>query len=327
MKKKLTLICSLLFLYSCNEQNSEKYLSNSVGAINSLSLVIDNELWNGEVGDEIRKHFAAPVDGLPWEEPLFSIHQMPLAVFTGFARNSRNILILSKDTLSFGVGDNLYAQPQKVAHIKGQNNHDFLQLIDKHAPDLIKMYKKHDIEENQKRIKLSLNKETAIKEKLGVSLTMPSAYKIVKQENNFFWIERQIPKGTMNIIIYELPMNEIPNDSTRVDAIIKMRDSIGEKYIPGREQGMHMITEKAYAPYVFDVTIAGKNAIETRGMWEVKNFFMAGPFLNYIIEDPLNNRLLVEEGFTFAPSTNKRDYMFELEAILKSVKIEKKKER
>ena len=49
---------------------------------------------------------------------------------------------------------------------------------------------------------------------------------------------------------------------------------------------------------------------------------MAGPFLNYIIKDPENNRLLVLEGFIFAPSTNKRDYMFELEAILKSLKIE-----
>jgi hypothetical protein len=30
---------------------------------------------------------------------------------------------------------------------------------------------------------------------------------------------------------------------------------------------------------------------------------------------------MVLEGFTFAPATSKRDYMFELEAILKTVKI------
>ena len=46
---------------------------------------------------------------------------------------------------------------------------------------------------------------------------------------------------------------------------------------------------------------------------------MAGPFLCYIINDVENNRKMVIEGFTFAPSTGKRDYMFELEAILKSV--------
>ena len=54
-------------------------------------------------------------------------------------------------------------------------------------------------------------------------------------------------------------------------------------------------------------------------MWEVKNAFMAGPFMNYFIDDKAHNRWVVVEGFVFAPSVNKRDYMFELEAILKSV--------
>ena len=48
---------------------------------------------------------------------------------------------------------------------------------------------------------------------------------------------------------------------------------------------------------------------------------MAGPFLNYIVEDKPNNRLLVMEGFVFAPSVNKRDYMFELESILNGVEF------
>jgi hypothetical protein len=48
---------------------------------------------------------------------------------------------------------------------------------------------------------------------------------------------------------------------------------------------------------------------------------MAGPFINYVIEDKLNNRLIVAEGFTFAPSIEKRDHVFELEAIIRSIKI------
>ncbi len=48
---------------------------------------------------------------------------------------------------------------------------------------------------------------------------------------------------------------------------------------------------------------------------------MAGPFLNYTVVDKSNNRLVVVEGFAYAPATNKRDYMFELEAILKTLKI------
>ncbi len=63
--------------------------------------------------------------------------------------------------------------------------------------------------------------------------------------------------------------------------------------------------------------------IETRGTWEVKNDYMAGPFLNYIIQDTINNRLLVMEGFVFSPSIQKRNYMVELEAIFRSLKIYK----
>ena len=48
---------------------------------------------------------------------------------------------------------------------------------------------------------------------------------------------------------------------------------------------------------------------------------MAGPFVNYAIEDKVNNRYLVAEGYVYAPSVDKREYVFELEAIIKSIKI------
>ena len=37
--------------------------------------------------------------------------------------------------------------------------------------------------------------------------------------------------------------------------------------------------------FTFDAIIDGKKAYETRGKWEVKNDFMAGPFLNYTVKD------------------------------------------
>jgi hypothetical protein len=48
---------------------------------------------------------------------------------------------------------------------------------------------------------------------------------------------------------------------------------------------------------------------------------MAGPFVNYAVRDTANNRYLILEGFTYAPSSSKRDLQLELESILKSVKI------
>ena len=59
----------------------------------------------------------------------------------------------------------------------------------------------------------------------------------------------------------------------------------------------------------------------TKGTWEVKNDYMAGPFVNYMVKDTLNKRWMVVEGFAFAPSMSKRDYMFELNTIIGSLKV------
>ena len=48
---------------------------------------------------------------------------------------------------------------------------------------------------------------------------------------------------------------------------------------------------------------------------------MAGPFVNYAIKDTKNNRYLILEGLTYNPSKSKRDLVFELEAIIQSVKF------
>jgi hypothetical protein len=49
---------------------------------------------------------------------------------------------------------------------------------------------------------------------------------------------------------------------------------------------------------------------------------MGGPYVNYMIEDKKNNRIIVLEGFVYAPRLEKRNYLFALEAILKSVKLD-----
>ena len=70
--KRLLLVSLLLsvFVTACSDsKGGETYLPASVGPINSLAVVIDNDLWEGSVGDTIRRYFAAPIDGLPNEEP------------------------------------------------------------------------------------------------------------------------------------------------------------------------------------------------------------------------------------------------------------------
>ncbi len=326
MKISRTLFALILFIViSCKEGSKQSYLPGSIGPINSLAVVMDNDLWQGEVGDRVREYFAAPALGLTLDEPLFSINHFPPKSFTGTTRSSRAILYVQLDTLSLAhLKTNVYAKPQKVGVIKGRTKEEIIQNVDKMASEMVTSFKEQEILESQERFLKSLNKEGVLEARFNISMRIPSIYKVGRQEANFVWIDRQIQKGTMNVIAYTVPSNYFNNDSTLVRDIVKMRDSIGKLYIPGPDvpdKITYMRTEPAFAPHVFHVELLGKKVIEVRGIWDIANYPMAGPFLTYIINDPNHNRKMVIEGFTFAPATEKRDYMFELEAILKTIKF------
>lgn len=325
MKKFRTLFVAMAIvaLAACNSGSQKRFLPPSTGPVNSLMVVMDTELWKGPVGDKIRDEFAAQIIGLPQIEPLFTITQLPPRVFKGTTTYSRSILYVEKDSTTLAhIKTNAYSKPQKVAVITGPTDDIMIKKLDSLAPIAIKEFKAVEIAEAQNRFKRSLSKDKALEEEFGISLQVPSLYKVGKHEKNFVWMDIQIPKGTMNIIAYAMPWDSFKNDSTFVQDIVRMRDSIGEKYIPGPYENTYMITEKAFAPYVFSAEIGGKKAAEVKGVWEIHGYPMAGPFLTYIINDKEHNRRMILEGFTFAPSTEKRDYMFELEAILKTVNFD-----
>ena len=280
MKSLYFTILSLFFIFSCNDSGKRdtSFLPKSLGNINTLQVVASNELWNGAVGEEIRNHFAGPADGLPQDEPLFSMNQMPPETYTGFARKYRLVLHITigqedKSTIK----KDTYSKPQTTAFITAKTQEGLIALIKENQERIIDSFYKSEINERQRRTKVSLMKLDSLKEKMGVTLQIPSAYHIAKATDDFYWIRKELKSGTTNIIIYEVPLDMINKDSTTVGNIIKMRDSIGGKHLPVEDDG-RFITEEAYAPFLFTTEIDGKSAYETKGTWEVKNQYIAGPF-------------------------------------------------
>jgi len=320
MKNILLVLGLCLAFISCDDQKVQ--VTTSSGNINNLSVITENDLWKGNVGDAIRTHLGAVVEGLPQEEPLFSMNQIPPKAFSGFVTKNRIYLKIEiADSLGLNIEKNRYAQPQTGIVVKGPNPEAIANLINERGDQIVAKLKESEINEKQRRIRKSLKADEVLKKELGVSLRFPTAYRYAKEGEKFFWLRKDLKNGGMNILLYEVPMSKIDADTNTIANIIKMRDSIGQAQIPGPIEDSYMITEAAYAPYLFKSEIDGHFAYETKGTWEVQNAFMAGPFLNYTIEDKPNNRYIVIEGFTFAPSAPKRDHMFELEAILKSAKI------
>lgn len=321
----IRIILLLFVVLGCQNRPSTPIIKSSNGNINTISVVMPDLLWETEVGDAVRAAFAFPAEGLPQKEPLYDLKQIPPEVFTGFTRLSRMILWVGFDKeVVIRTDKNRYATPQQMAVLSAPDTPTLVEMVLSQSFGIIKAFKKGELVERQRRTLKSILNQNALKDKFGIDLTIPSAYKVFKEENSTVWFQREIRKGHVNLIVYELPITTKLDFEEPLADIIRIRDSVGHAFIPGRLAKTHLITEAAYEPYVYETSVDGIRAIETRGTWEVKGDFMAGPFLQFLLKDKNNNRYLVMEGFVFAPSAAKRDYVFETEAIMQSMQQQKK---
>lgn len=322
MKKALFLFLFITsLLQSCN-QKKERIPEVNSDKMNSVSVIIDEQLWNGEVGDTIRKKFASPVIGLPQEEPLFTINQYPVKFLEGYMAYSRNIIVVKKEAKNhIEMKQNEYRTPQNVVHISGKTTGEISKLIQTNAPIIIEKIRKTEIAEIQRlNLKAPLDNKK-IRSEFKIDLNIPLTFKYALEKPKFIWFKKEITSGNTSILIYEVPISAIPKNGNVVNSIVRIRDSIGNLYIHGTVPKTKMITENSYSPFLFNTQINGRETYETRGTWELNNDYMSGPFINYCILDTPNNRILVLEGFCYAPSKQKRDLMLELEAIIKSIQF------
>ena len=320
--KKAALFILLILMVSCKEPKTKlRYLPDSNAKINHLTVVMPEKSWNGFLGEKTRALIEIPYEGLPFDEPQFILKYLPPEVFSGFARNSRNVLWFVKDSIArFQMTENLMAKPQLVAKVTGEDDEVQAYFLEDNISLFRATLTEKERKEKLRRIKKSPAKEIDLQERFQMSLVYPSAYKTVKDTINFVWIQKEIPKGHMNLIAYSLPESGLKGNVKK--RILEIRDSIGKIHVPGRLKGSYMITEKAYRPFIYKTQKQGRLTYITKGTWEVANDFMAGPFVNYMIRDELKKRWMVIEGFTFAPASSKRDQMFELNTIIDAVVFE-----
>ena len=314
MKRTASILFFLIITLSCSE-NQQKLLPSSSGNINNVSVVSSNELWDGAVGDVIRENFGRPIYGLPQIEPVFSLSHIPSKVFSGFATKSRTILkvdIAEKE----GVFKfkNTYASPQRIIQITGKSSDNIIEIINENLNSIYSTMFLNEIQEKQRSISKNLNQTQAIKNSTGLTLRFPSAYRVAKVDSNFVWIRRDIETGSVNLFISRY--NDKNNSS-----ILKIRDSISKHHIPGPVENTFMSTDPIYTPSSQQISIRGKQILETRGLWEIKGQFMAGPFLNYQFKsNTKQDEYIMLDGFVYSPGSSKREYVFELEAIMRSLK-------
>lgn len=327
MKKSIFLsLIVFLALSSCNNTNSggkeDKYLPPSSGTHAEMLIVTQDTLWRTYVGEALLATFAREQYGLPQPEGVFSVNRIKPAAFTSIFKKAKSIVFAELgDTTVVRVQRDVWARPQLVATLIAPNHKELYKLIKEHAEELVITFHDADIAVVRNRMKGTAYK--ALPESLtdmGVTkMTFTSGFEqtLDKPDIKIF---RQGTKKTQQFMVFS--RRPIREDLLPGQDIIPARDTIGKLYFEGSREGSYFGTEMLIPPQQQTTEIDGQFAIETRGMWKTFGDFMGGPFLSYTIYNDKKNEILCVEGFIYGPEAKKRNIMMEMEAMIRSIKLE-----
>lgn len=347
MKRNIVFIIILIVgLITACDESTKVYLPGYSGRSGEVIVVMDTRLWNGETGEIVQDFLEESVLMLPQAEPYFDIIHLHPKDFSRVFRSHRNILMITfdSDTLDsktkIEVGRDRWASHQLVIQAKSGNLQNLKTSLKNNGERIVELF--NEIERERivdKWMKRQNESEVAkLKEEHNLFLAIPSDAHIAKQEDNFIWIKRDRVhfKGSskhdvnQGIFIYFFPYE---SDSLfERQSIVQRRDNLLKRYVPGPSEGSYMQTFfeeefDVFYPVANEVNFRGNYGVELRGLWNVHNDYMGGPFISLTTYDTLNNRLVGIEGYVFAPRFDKREYLREVEGVIYSAKfIQEEKE-
>jgi len=149
-------------------------------------------------------------------------------------------------------------------------------------------------------------------------LYAPDELKSYKKGDHFFWTSNNTASGLENICMYSYEY-EGPETFNKA-YILHKRDSVMEKNLPGEKPGMYMQTD-TLCTLIKPIVVHNQYAMEIRGLWIMKDDCMGGPFVSHSRIDTETNRVIVVEGFVYAPEKMKRGLIRRLEAALYTLQL------
>ena len=99
-----------------------------------------------------------------------------------------------------------------------------------------------------------------------------------------------------------------------------------QKNVPGMFENTYMTIAPVIDPSVKYLNYKGHAFAEIRGLWDVHNDYMGGPFVAHVFYSPDGKYMIGLEGFVYAPKFDKRQYLRQVESIIYSFEWTKNEE-
>lgn len=321
MKKIFLLMLTVALLAtSCKKSLTVNVDNGSIGKASEVLVIMDKDVWPQEIQDSVRSLLGAPQPCLNQLEPMFDVLLLDEQFFQADKQRHYNIVhfVKSNDSVSTcEISKGIYANPQIYVEVKGSDPYDCLSEFSKKIEEVRKELYDNDIRKIQSAFESILNVELQrrIKDKFGILLTVTKDYSVAREGDDFLWISYRTAVNDRFVMIYR-------SDSTVMtgESLINDRNNFSRKFIEGENDSVHpVVTRLAELPDVRPAQIGSKVGMEMRGLWETENDYMGGPFYHFSYVNAQNKCISVD-GFVYAPNETKRDYLRQVEAIVKSIK-------
>lgn len=323
---KLIIILILPFAFiSCDEMN-ERVLPSCTGKAGDLLVVIDSTYYNHQAGAAIQQIFSQEQVGLPQRESLFNLIQVPHRSFARIFHTTRNIIMVNieaESKIKLTVRKEVWSESQLVVTITAPSDEIAAKTITKNAAVLLDYFNDKEIGRLQAKYRVNANSKNAqyLNKKFGISLNLDELYIVAAEAEDFVWLRKEKSIGghpvSQGIIIYTYPY--VSDSTFEVANLVAKRNYYTKKYVAGGNENSYMVAYPEYVPAQKEISLNGIYVNELRGLWNMERDFMGGPFINYTLVDEQRNRVLCIDGYIYGPNFDKREFLREQEALIKTI--------
>lgn len=327
----LLLVSFLLFSCSGEQITQQDIIPTSVGLHGEVVVVMNQSDWDGKPGESILQFLENPYPRLPQYEPMFSVVFQNIATYEKFYQKHHTVIMVDiRDHIDYQKGGRIKVSRDQdaigqVRYVMGAKNwQDFVELCTNKGSELAKSIH----EEQLKRVRVQLKRfhskelQKIARDTAGVQIDLIHGFYLAESNADFTWFRKGKSKTTPELqeeyYIYRTPY--VSDQAFSLESLIQMRDSVLANHVKADVPDGEMSTEIRFEVMLDTISHNGKFATLMKGLWKIPAKFMGGPFVSLSFLDKEAQEIITIEGNVYAPHDKKREFMREIESIVRTAK-------
>ncbi|HEX7070997.1 MAG TPA: DUF4837 family protein [Rhodothermales bacterium] len=346
-------LLALLLLAACALGGCKDvdYRPDAVGREAEIVVVMDDERWQGSLGDTVRAHLSDYMETLPAPEREFELRRTDIETRFEEIKTLKNVLFVAPYTDTTAVArflrsrlpenidemqaaangltvhrEDLWRRNQMVIYVTAATAEALEATIRDRAEEIRYLFNRIT-RERVTREMFEKGRQRDIEEQLmrkhGFAVNVQYDFRVAIDTTNFVWLRRVLSDTWRSIFVYYI--EDADPSIITPQWIYATRDSVTKQWIRGNVGGFVEIDRPPRRPLETEaINFLGRYGFETRGLWQMMGeredgtrfqFGSGGPFVTYTFYDEPSGRIYMIDGMVFAPGFEKREFLRHMEAI------------